>query len=89
MNKELKLKLIDGIFGQSDTNDIILSMIDKKIEFNELNSFRDLVKLNKKDVDLQNRIDELKKERQLFIEFIQLNKHQQFKIQSEINIQIL
>jgi hypothetical protein len=67
MKKELKLKLIEGIFDQSDTNEIILSMIEKKIQFHEINSFRNFVKHNKKDAKLQKRIDALKKDLKLFI----------------------
>ena len=89
MKKELTLKLIDGVFDKSDTTDIILSMIDKKIEFNEMNSFRNLVKFNKKDMNLQSRIDELKKARMSFVEYINLNKNENFNLESEINIKII
>lgn len=88
MKKPLKLKLIDGVFDQLEINDIILSMIDKKIQFHELNSFRNLVKHNKKDEVLLNRIAELKKERQTFIEYINTNINHKFKINSEIKIEI-
>ena len=89
MKKELTLKLIDGVFDNSDTTDIILSMIDKKIEFNEMYSFRNLVKFNKKDMNLQSRIDELKKARMSFVEYVNLNKNASFKLESEINIKII
>jgi hypothetical protein len=89
MKKELKLKLIEGIFDQSDTNEIILSMIEKKIQFHELNSFRNFVKHNKKDTKLQKRIDALKKERKLFIAFIKSKKNQNYKVHSEISIQLI
>lgn len=89
MKKELTLKLIDGVFDNSDTTDIILSMIDKEIEFNEMYSFRNLVKFNKKDVNLQSRIDELKKARMSFVEYVNLNKNASFKLESEINIKII
>jgi hypothetical protein len=88
MNDELKLSLINGVFEHLDTKEIILSMLDKKIEFHELNSFRNLVKLNKKDLNLEKRINELKKARILFVEFINSNKDKNFKIDSEIMIKI-
>ena len=37
MKKEHSLTLIDGIFDNADTIEIILSLIDKKIKFNEIN----------------------------------------------------
>ena len=57
-------------------------------EVHELNSFRNLVKHNKKDEVLLNRIAELKKERQTFIEYINTNINHKFKINSEIKIEI-
>jgi hypothetical protein len=89
MKNALKMKLIDGIFELSEMNEIILTMIDKKIQFHELNSFRNLVQHNQKDVKQQDRIEELKKERQLFIEYINSNINENFKINSEIKIQTL
>lgn len=89
MKNALKMKLIDGIFELSEMNEIILTMIDKKIQFHELNSFRNLVQHNQKDAKQQDRIEELKKERQLFIEYINSNINENFKINSEIKIQTL
>lgn len=83
------IKLIEGTFKESEALDIILSMINKKIEFHELNSFSNLVKLNKQDDQLQKRIEVLNEERQNFIKFIELNKNREFKITSEINIEAL
>ena len=40
--------------------EIILTMIDKKIEFNEMSSFRNLVTNNNKDLNLEARIQALK-----------------------------
>jgi hypothetical protein len=89
MNNELKISLINGFFDHEDATEIILSMLDKKIEYHELNSFRNLVKLNLKDLNLEKRIDELKKTKSLFIEFINSNKDKNFKIDSEIMIKIV
>jgi len=86
MKKQLKLNLINGLFDASDMTDVILSMIDKKIEFNELTSFRNFVKFNKKDLNLQQRIEDLKQTRTKFLEFAKNNQDAKFKIQSEINI---
>lgn len=88
MKKELTLTLMDGLFDNEDTTDIILSMIDKKIEFDELNSFRNLIKYNKKDEGLEKRIYELRKARLTFLEFMHNNRKEKFKLASEITIKI-
>lgn len=88
MKNSITIKLIDGIFDQLTAKEIILTMINKKIEFLELNSFSDLVKYNQKDEQLEARIEELKKERLNYLQFIQKNKENQFKIASEINIEV-
>jgi hypothetical protein len=89
MKNEFETILIDGVFGNTDTTDIILSMLNKKIEYHELKSFSNLIKFNEKDVHLENRIVALKKSRQLLIEFINSNKDSVFKIQSEIKVKVL
>ena len=86
MKNQIKLNLIDGLFDATDMTDVILSMIDKKIEFNELISFRNFVKFNKKDLNLRQRIEDLKQTRTKFLEFAKNNHYAKFKIQSEINI---
>lgn len=89
MKKEFETSLINGVFDKTDSTDIILSMLNKKIEYHELKSFSNLVKFNEKDFYLEDRIDELKKARQLFIEFINSNEDKSFKIQSEIKITVI
>jgi hypothetical protein len=89
MKNEFETILIDGVFDNTDTTDIILSMLNKKIEYHELKSFSNLIKFNEKDVHLENRIVALKKSRQLLIEFINSNKDSVFKIQSEIKVKVL
>lgn len=86
IKNEHTLTLIDGVFNKADTVEIILSLIDKKLKFNELNSFRNLIKSKEKDQDIQKRIDELRKARVLFLEYVQLHKNENFKIDSDIKI---
>lgn len=89
MKKELKLCLIDGIFNANDISEIVLSLIEKKIEFNELNSFRNTVKFNKKDEQLEKRIEALKNARKSFLAFTKENEKASFKIASDIIIQAI
>jgi len=88
MKKELVITLINGVFDSLDATEIVLSMINKKIEYHELNSFSNLIKFNEKDVHLEDRIDALKKDRDLFIAYINSNKDKTFKIQSDIKVEI-
>jgi hypothetical protein len=89
MKEEFEIKLINGVFDNTDTTEIILSMLNKKIEYHELIHFSKLIKYNEKDLQLENRIEALKKARQSFIEFLSLNKDSVFKIQSDIKIDVL
>mgnify|MGYP000455694907 CR=1 FL=1 len=65
MKKEFETSLINGVFDNKDTADILLSMLNKKIEYHELRSFSNLIKFNEKDISMEDRIEELKKARQL------------------------
>jgi hypothetical protein len=89
MKKELVITLMNGVFDSLDATEIVLSMINKKIEYHELNSFSNLIKFNEKDVHLEDRIDALKKDRDLFIAYINSNKDKTFKIQSDIKVEII
>ena len=89
MKKEHSLTLINGIFDNADTIEIILSLIDKKIKFNEINSFRNLIKSKEQDKNLEKRIEELKKARVSFLEYMHFHKKDSFKIDSIINIKSL
>jgi hypothetical protein len=89
MKKELVIALINGVFDSLDATEIVLSMINKKIEYHELNSFSNLIKFNEKDVHLEDRIDALKKDRDLFIAYLNSNKDKTFKIQSDIKVEII
>ena len=81
------VKLIDGVFDASSAKEIILTMIDKKIEFNQLNSFRNQVTHNVKDSKLEARIKDLKSAKQGIIDFLNNENAKNFKISAEINIE--
>jgi hypothetical protein len=81
------IKLIDGVFDQENAKEIILTMIDKKIEFNEMNSFSKLVKQNITDSKLERRTKELKHAKQAIIEYFNAIKSAEFKLLAEIQIE--
>jgi hypothetical protein len=89
MKQEFVTTLINGVFDNKDATDIILSMLNKKIEYHELRSFSNLIKFNEKDICVEDRIEELKNARRLLIEFINSNRVSTFKIQSEIKVKVL
>ena len=84
MKKEFETSLINGVFDNKDTADIILSMLNKKIEYHELRSFSNLIKFNEKDIYVEDR-----KARQLLIEFINSNRDSAFEIQSELKVKVI
>jgi hypothetical protein len=88
MKKEFETSLINGVFDNKDTADIILSMLNKKIEYHELKSFSNLIKFNENDIHLEERIVALKKARQLFLEYLNSNRNSVFEIQSEIKVKV-
>lgn len=87
-NKQI-IKLIDGVFDQENAREIILTMIDKKIEFNEMNLFSKLVKENVKDTALEKRTEALKQAKQQIIAYFNPSNLQAFKILAEIQIEPL
>ena len=87
MNSLETIKLIDGVFDKESAKEIILTMIDKKIEFNEMHSFRNLINNNQRDSDIENRIKSLKKAKLGIIEYLNSATLSDVKIDAIIKIQ--
>ena len=86
MDNKIEIKLIDGIFNEENAKEIILTMINKKIEFNEIKGLGNLVKRNEEDNHLEQRIKELKMQRQNIINHFNNNNNESFEIQAVIRI---
>jgi|DEB19_MinimDraft_3_1074340.scaffolds.fasta_scaffold31070_3 hypothetical protein len=87
MKEIYDITLIDGLFEETNAKEIILTMIDKKIEFNEMSSFRNLVTNNNKDLNLEARIQALKLAKQELIHFLKNDNNKKFKISAKIKIE--
>lgn len=87
MNSLETIKLIDGVFDKESAKEIILTMIDKKIEFNEMHSFRNLINNNQRDSDIEDRIKSLKKAKLGIIEYLNSATLSDVKIDAIIKIQ--
>ena len=86
MDNKIEIKLIDGIFNEENAKEIILTMINKKIEFNEIKGLGNLVKRNEEDNHLEQRTKELKIQRQNIINHFNKNNNERFEIQAIIRI---
>jgi hypothetical protein len=81
------VQLIDGNFDLASAKEIILTMIDKKIEYHEMNSFRTLVTSNLNNAHIDSKINDLKLTKQRFIDYLSAAPTEQFKISAAINIE--
>jgi hypothetical protein len=81
------VQLIDGNFDLASAKEIILTMIDKKIEYHEMNSFRSLVTSNLNNANIESKIKELKLTKQRFIDYLNAAPTGKFKISAAINIE--
>ncbi len=85
------IKLIDGIFTADEAQEIILSLIQAKIHFHEINNFASLEQTGTPDAIAQYRISELQAERKKVLEFIrQANqKPCMVKVTSTISVEFM
>lgn len=81
------VQLIDGSFDLKSAKEIILTMIDKKIEYHEMNSFRSLVTSNLNNVSIESKIQDLKQTKQRLIDYLNNAPTGNFKISATINIE--
>ncbi len=85
------LPLIVGVYTPEKAKDIILSLIESKIQFHQLNSFSSEVRFGKKDQHSLDRIDELKSIKKEVLKIIEYSDFNQKKLEisSLINIQVV
>lgn len=84
----LEIKLIDGEFDVTESQEIILELIKNKISFHTLKNFSSEERTGKKDKQSVKRIKELSADRVKFDKFLGGGKssHQRFIIKSFIHI---
>lgn len=90
MENKKSIKLIEGEFNVSDAKEILVNLIQSKIQFHEKKEFSSLIRFGLKDSNSVKRIANLKKEMLELREFIQdLNeKKHKLIINTTIKIEI-
>ncbi|MBB3699393.1 hypothetical protein KMW28_25280 [Flammeovirga yaeyamensis] len=66
--KELKLQLIDNAYNAEESKELLISILDHKIQFLNKKIFERFLKGNTGGEDLEGRVEELKAEKQQLIQ---------------------
>ena len=91
IKKANKLKLIQGVFKADKAKDILLTLIDSKVQFHQLNNFSSQIRHGNQDEFSLERIQdlkELKKNILKILDYADFNG-QELQIDSSINIKII
>lgn len=85
------VKLVDGIFTPEEAHEILLNLIQCKIQYHELNNFSALVQQGKPDTVALHRLPELRAEQEKIERLTRhaLQKRCILKITSAIRIEII
>lgn len=86
-----ELKLIDGTFTPDQAQEVLLSLIDSKIQFHQLNNFSSEIKYGKKDQHSIDRVQELKTLKKQIIDIIALaeSENKKLNVSSMLNISFI
>lgn len=90
-NEELDFKLIDGEFSAEETQKILMSLINNKIDFHNLFAFSNHIRFNNDVNGSKRRIEELTQTREMIAEVTKkaIQEGYHFKVQSFINLEIV
>lgn len=90
MNNQDQLKLISGIFSTEDATDILLHLIDKKINYHSCRIFSMSEKFGIDDEHSRRRIAELKSTRAQIQQILETSRltGKHLKIEADIRIQL-
>lgn len=83
-------KLIQGNFSPNEAREILLNMVDSKINFHKIKSLSSLVRSNQPNKESEQRIKELKEAREQILGLISTAKEQDstLRIDSTINVSL-
>lgn len=83
-------KLIKGSFSPIDAKDILLNMVDSKINFHKIKSLSSLVRWNQPSQKSEQRIKELKEAKEQILALIEKAEKEgcSLKIESTINLSL-
>lgn len=90
MKKNENIQLIKGTFHPDDARDVLLGLINYKINFHHMKNFSFEERFGQKDLPSEKRLIELKKSKQQIIELIEsANKNDSLlKMEAVITIQL-
>lgn len=83
-------KLIQGSFSPIDAKEILLNMVDTKINFHKIKSLSSLVQCNQPNQESEQRIKELKEAKEQILAFIEKAKKEgcSLRVESTINLSL-
>ena len=86
-----EFKLVNGVFSAEEAQKIIVSLINSKIDFHNLNAFSDLIRNNTTVDNSKSKIEALTQTRHDIIELIEEaeKKGMKLNIKSNINIELI
>ncbi|GIV38022.1 MAG: hypothetical protein KatS3mg032_2401 [Cyclobacteriaceae bacterium] len=86
-----RINLVDGLFTYEEAKDLVLSLIQSKIHFHELNNFSSIEQLGQPDAIAKHRIPELLAEREKVLRIMQeaARKRCVVKIASSVSIELI
>ncbi|MGK7392502.1 MAG: hypothetical protein ACNS60_19260 [Candidatus Cyclobacteriaceae bacterium M2_1C_046] len=81
-------KLITGHFSPSEAKEILLTMVDTKINFHKIKSLSSMIRCNEPDVESEIRIQALKESKKQILEAIQhaADNNYNLKVESTIDL---
>lgn len=89
MKKTKQFELINGVFSAQLTHEILIDMLNKKIQFHTLKLHESWEKNSHDETNSNLRINELESTRNSLQQFLATNQHETFKVQSTITIELV
>lgn len=88
METNKNFKLIDGVFNSKEAKKIIISLINNKINYHNLEDFSNHIRFNNVMSNSQKRISELQSAQKMIEELVDLAEKNQWKLKIESTVEI-
>ena len=88
METNKNFKLIDGVFNSKEAKKIIISLINNKINYHNLEDFSNHIRFNNVLSNSQKRISELQSAQKMIEELVDLAEKKQWKLKIESTVEI-
>lgn len=85
-----QFKLIDSNYTASEAREILLAIINSKIQFHQIKTFSHDIRFGRRDEHSENRIKELEETRRAITQFLQEHQHGDitFDVASTLTIKV-